>query len=216
MKLDKKFQDEIITPGGLKLYLATELNPGEHATITGNVISIPRGMSDYAEVRDIEPDVLPGDELIFSYLVVHSMDQNFTYPVHEYEFQYKGESYWRVPYSLVLGYIRDEQIHPASGYVFLDQKDPEKYQERTTSGLWIPDTARVKREEAIWSHVRHVGKPYKSKLKLDVVPGDEVLFEKRYVERYTIKGVKWWVSKQDRILGKRVKDGEPDLSIYKN
>jgi co-chaperonin GroES (HSP10) len=213
VKLEKKFQDEIVTPGGLRLFLATEFQPGEHATITGTVISVPKAMSDHAEMKNIEPDVLPGDELVFSYLVVNSMDQHFTYPVYEYEFEYKGESYWRVPYSLVLGYFRDGELYPASGYVFLDQRDPEKYADKTASGLWVPDTAREKKDPAVWSTVRRIGKSCRDQLPLDVQPGDEVLFERKYIERYTIKGKKWWVSKQERILGKRVIDDLAEVTI---
>jgi co-chaperonin GroES (HSP10) len=204
VKLDKKFQDEIITPGGIKLFLATEFEPGENATITGKVVSVPRAMSDSEEMRNIEPDVQPGDELIFSYLIVTSMDQHFTYPVHEYEFEYKGESYWKVPYSLVLGYIRDEQLHPACGYVYMDQRDPAKHPNQTAGGIWYPDTAREKKDPIVWSTIQHIGKPYKDQLPLDAQPGEEIMFEKKFVERYTIKGKKWWVLKQERVLGKKV------------
>lgn len=204
VKLDKKFQDEIITSGGLKLFLATQFEPGENATITANVVSIPRAMSDDDDMRNIYNDIQPGDEVIFRYLVVCSMNEHFAYPVYENEFEYQGESYWKVPYNMVLGYYRKGELYPASGHVFLEPSAPEMRPDKSDGGIWIPDTAREKNKPIVNAKIGYIGKPYKNHLPAKAEVGDTVVLEKKFIEKYTVRGKKWWVSKQDRILGVNV------------
>lgn len=78
VSLDKKFQDELITTGGLKLYQDTSFRPEWNATIKGIVQSVPKQLtigdgksqSLYLERVKIREIVKPGDEIIFSYSVV--------------------------------------------------------------------------------------------------------------------------------------------------
>ncbi|MEJ7914096.1 MAG: hypothetical protein WKF70_13130 [Chitinophagaceae bacterium] len=85
VQFDKKYQDEIITESGLILYKDTSYNPEWNVTVTGKVISVPpklvsernveTGQINFGEIRHkIFPDVRPGDELFFSYLVVHDKE----------------------------------------------------------------------------------------------------------------------------------------------
>ena len=41
LHLDKKFQDEIITESGIKLYIDTRFNSEWHATVVGEVAALP-------------------------------------------------------------------------------------------------------------------------------------------------------------------------------
>ena len=61
--LDRKFQDIIVTPGGLRLWMDTSWRPGWHATVTGTVMSVPNALRN-------KYDLVEGDELAFNYLVV--------------------------------------------------------------------------------------------------------------------------------------------------
>lgn len=64
LSLDKPFQDEIISPNGLKLFLDTRFRPEWNATSIGTVASIPSRLSNYG--------LNVGDEVCFSFSVVES------------------------------------------------------------------------------------------------------------------------------------------------
>lgn len=78
VELDKKFQDEIISDGGIKFYKDTTFRPEWGVTISGKVISTPKKITiGDGQVHSLDPDrvkinqnVKVGDEIIFSYLVV--------------------------------------------------------------------------------------------------------------------------------------------------
>lgn len=78
VELSKTFQDEIIADGGTKFYKDTTFRPEWNVTISGIVASVPLKVThgdgqihslDFDRPR-IKQVVKPGDELIFSYLVV--------------------------------------------------------------------------------------------------------------------------------------------------
>lgn len=68
VQLSSKFKDQ--TKSGI--YIDTTYNPGEHATVTGKVLSVPRQMSNNPQKIGIAMEVEPGDELAFSYRVVYN------------------------------------------------------------------------------------------------------------------------------------------------
>ena len=78
VELDKKFQDEIITQGGLALFKDTTFNPEWNVTVSGKVASIPKKLtvgdgkvqSFWPDRVRIFPNIKVGDEIIFSYMVV--------------------------------------------------------------------------------------------------------------------------------------------------
>lgn len=78
VELEKSFQDEIITDGGIKFYKDTLFRPEWNATVIGKVASVPlkltigdgQGQSLDPERVKIRKIVKPGDEIVFSYLVV--------------------------------------------------------------------------------------------------------------------------------------------------
>lgn len=78
VKLDKKFQDEIVSDGGIKFYKDTTFRPEWNSTISGEVISVPMKITiGDGQIHSLDPDrvrisqnVKPGDEIVFSYLVV--------------------------------------------------------------------------------------------------------------------------------------------------
>lgn len=67
VRLDRKFKDT--SDGGL--FIDTGFSPGDHATVTGIVVSVPLGISNHFQKKNIVPEVQPGDELAFSYRVVY-------------------------------------------------------------------------------------------------------------------------------------------------
>lgn len=68
LKLTKALNDELVTEGGLKLYLDATYNPEWNATVTGKVASLPKNISKKSE--HILSQLYVGDEVCFSYAVV--------------------------------------------------------------------------------------------------------------------------------------------------
>lgn len=83
VELPKAFQDEIIADGGTKFYKDTTFRPEWNVTVTGIVASVPGRLtlgdggnhSFYPDRPLINPIVQPGDEIIFSYIVVMNRAQ---------------------------------------------------------------------------------------------------------------------------------------------
>jgi co-chaperonin GroES (HSP10) len=70
VKIDRAFQDEIITEGGVKFFLDTSYHPEHHATITGELVSVPKRLGpDYRQQGNFV-NMEAGDKICFSYLVV--------------------------------------------------------------------------------------------------------------------------------------------------
>lgn len=215
VELDKKFQDEIITSGGLRLYLDTTYKPEEHVTITGKVLSVPRWISSRSDMEHIVPDARPGDQVLFRYLAVVEMDDHFTQPIHTNELAYNGKSYWRINYQHVLGYIRKGEIVPAAGFMFLEPPPKKKDPTMSQGGIWIPVTVKKKATEAGEAIVKHIGSPAKGKLPLNAKPGDTIVYDSRFVERYTISGKDWLVLRQEYAIGKKItKEKKMSVDLY--
>lgn len=78
VELDKAFQDELVSDGGMKFYKDTTFRPEWNTTITGRVASVPKRLTiGNGQSHSLDPDrikiyenVRPGDEIVFSYLVV--------------------------------------------------------------------------------------------------------------------------------------------------
>lgn len=68
LKLNKALQDEIITEGGLKLYLDPNYNPEWNATVTGKIAELPKKIP--SKHKHIYDQLKVGDEVCFSYAVV--------------------------------------------------------------------------------------------------------------------------------------------------
>jgi co-chaperonin GroES (HSP10) len=68
ISIDKALNDEIITEGGLKLYLDPSYDPSFHATVTGTVKGIPTNPTK--EDKSIVSQLRIGDEIAFNYKVV--------------------------------------------------------------------------------------------------------------------------------------------------
>lgn len=82
LKLEKPYQDEIISENGLKLFLDTRFKPEWNATSFGTVESIPPHLS-YMPIK-------AGDNVAFSFRVVDQRDfavsdSNAFFPTHENE-----------------------------------------------------------------------------------------------------------------------------------
>lgn len=77
VELDKAFQDEIVSDGGMRFYQDTSFRPEWNVTTKGTVVSVPKKLTAGGGASTLDPDrarIIPnvkaGDEIIFSYLVV--------------------------------------------------------------------------------------------------------------------------------------------------
>lgn len=75
VQIDKKYQDEIVTESGVKFYKDASFNPEWNVTVTGKVVAVPKRISktDPFKAR-LHAEVMPGDELFFSYAVVETKE----------------------------------------------------------------------------------------------------------------------------------------------
>lgn len=73
LKVDKAFQDEIITPGGLKLYLDGSYNKNFTVTVTARIAALPIKAQTTKEQQTL--DLLSiGDEVCISYLTIFDLN----------------------------------------------------------------------------------------------------------------------------------------------
>ena len=70
VKIGKKFTE--VSAGGI--FIDDTWKPGEHATVVGTVISCPLASSNHFQKNKIVHEVVPGDEVAFSYSVVYNRD----------------------------------------------------------------------------------------------------------------------------------------------
>lgn len=77
IEIDSKFQKEILTNNGISLYRDSHYRPEWNVTIKGKVVSVPKKLNIGGGLDSIFPHrplieqiVQPGDEIVFSYLVV--------------------------------------------------------------------------------------------------------------------------------------------------
>jgi co-chaperonin GroES (HSP10) len=111
-----------------------------------------------------------------------------------------GVIYWKVDYSLLIGYIRDGGIYAGRGFVFVEPIELN-LSERTEGGIILPEMSRkgkVKRTGV----VRYIGPPRQGRRALSLQDGDRVVWDHRFGEQYEIGGLPWIVVKQEHILGK--------------
>jgi co-chaperonin GroES (HSP10) len=200
IQLDKAFQDEITTPGGLKLYIDTKFSPEWNTTAIGKIVSLPSRLSKRPELSGKVIEGAEGEEVIISYMVVFDMDQreNDT-PIHNNLFYYNGEYYWKCDTFAVLGFIRDGELIPAQGYVFLEAL--EEVKEERIGLIWLPESM-VKEKPKGRARVIGVGANKTTEPKLGIGKGDVVRYAEKFAQKYKIGTKEIVILDQSKILAK--------------
>lgn len=200
VKIDKAFQDEIITEGGLKLYKDVHFDSEWSVTCVGTVVSAPSIISKRVDLRGLQNEVNDGDTIFFSYMVVADGDPRDRDSYHhENLFYHEGEYYWKVDYYHYLGKVVDGKIIPAQGYTFLEELEPEK--EEKVGLIWMPDMV-VKEKPKGKAKVIGVGKPKEGEPSLSISEGSIVRFNDRYACKYEVLGKKFIVMPSIYLLVK--------------
>lgn len=129
VKIDKRFQDEIETESGLKLYKDTSFKLEENSTITGEVVAIPAKhdpISVPVPGADFDYNVQVGDKLYFHFNVCIDEENRL---IHE------DEEYWMVDYFNAIALVRDGKVIPVGSYILIDPID-----EGIETDLFVPET----------------------------------------------------------------------------
>lgn len=204
IQLDKAFQDEITTPGGIKLYIDTKFSPEWNTTVTGKIVSVPDKLrSERLDLRGRTVEGKAGEEVIISYMVVFDGEpkENDTF-THNNLFFYNGEWYWKCDAFAVLGFIRDGKLIPAQGYVFLEAL--EEVREEKIGLIWLP-ASMVKEKPKGRARVIGVGENKTGDPKLGIAQGDVVRYPDKYAQKYEVNGKQLIIVDQSRILAKETK-----------
>lgn len=125
VKIDKRFQNEIETESGLKLYKDTSFKPEENSTIVGDVVAVPDKYDRSMGTDQFQANVKAGDKLYFNFLV--AIDE-------ENRIEVDGEEYWMVDYFNAIALVRDGKLIPVGDYILI-----EPIEEKIESNLIIPD-----------------------------------------------------------------------------
>lgn len=190
--VDKKYQDKVG-----RFYLSTRINPEEHATILGKVISTPRGVIDRIDYKGFTTEgILPDDTVIMRYDVIHNylLQPERDTPIYKFEMVYKGMSYWRADILKIFGYIRDGKITMINGFVML-----EPIQDAGPK-IYVPNHMRQLRTPAR-AIISHIGRPLSHLKSIPAKAGDLAIFDSRNAQQYQINGKPFIILKQKHIMG---------------
>lgn len=114
--IDKRFQDEVVTEGGMKLYKDPTFKPEENSTTVGVVAAIPAKHDTKNFLPDFMFNVKEGDKLYFNFNI--TIDPNNMVEVD-------GQEYWMVDYFEAIALVRDGKILPVGSYLLVEPMDEE-------------------------------------------------------------------------------------------
>lgn len=184
VKFESEYADEVVTESGIKLYRDTSFNPENFAQTNGTVTATPR-------YNSIPMDIVPGDQVYFSYQVVMDVVQrDRDTPIHKNMLFYKGQKHWVVNNELIYFRTRSNAVAMLNGYMLLDV-----IEEEIKSTLIIPEY--LKKQKLIGSaRIIFTGdEAIASK-------NDVVFYDKRFVEVYELWGKDYYLLQKQRILAK--------------
>jgi len=183
VRVSKKYNDEVTFGNGDKLYLDVTFNPEHHVTICGEVVALPRGKWCKDTRGDfLAQELVVGDKVYFNYLTVDKdnlifgEDDIYTCSLEDVFCKVDGTGITAISnHVLIEPEMTDEMI----GSIYLGQPKMSE-----TEG-----------------YVRFVSTPKKNKEEL-LTPGDHVMFHERYAFLNTIEEIKFYIMRQDDVLGK--------------
>jgi co-chaperonin GroES (HSP10) len=112
--IDKRFNEEVVTEGGLKLYKDPSFNPEENSTTVGVVSATPAKHDTKNFAPDFKFNVKEGDKLYFNFNI--TID-----PANMVEVD--GVEYWMVDYFDAIALVRDGKIHPVGSYLLVEPQE---------------------------------------------------------------------------------------------
>ena len=188
VRVSEKYNDEVTFNNGSKLYLDVTFNPEHHVTICGEVVALPRGewcANTHGDLMAQELQI--GDIVYFNYLTVDKENLIF------------GEDdIYTAQLEDCFCYVRSDGISAISNYILV-----EPHETAEMHGSIYLGEPKMSEEEG---YVRFISKPLKDKEDLGLVPGDHIRFHERYAFLNTIEGKKFYIMRQDDVMGKIIEN----------
>jgi co-chaperonin GroES (HSP10) len=131
VKIEKRFNDEVVTESGIRLYKDTTFKPEENSTIQGEVVSLPAKHDRKSYSDDFQFNVQLGDKLYFHYNVVLNWENCL---------EIDGQEVWMVDYFDAIAVVRDGKIIPVGSYILLEPV----LEEMKSEFIIIPELAKTK------------------------------------------------------------------------
>lgn len=189
IKLDPAY-DSVKLSSGLELYIDLSFEPEKHATVTGEVICLPRKLYYSGEPNKGMPwltdmEVREGDQVIIYYLsVVNALKkENQMYLI-------EGEDrYIFITYNNIYAVVRDGKVIPVNGYVLIEPcEDPsitEDKERMKRLGLAFVVTEKRTNTNVTYGRVKYLGTPNREYVDddfsdegVDIAEGDVVIIRR--------------------------------------
>jgi len=223
--------------GGKKIVIDTTYDPKKHTNCKGEVVSVPKHLSDmpisqkhlgipsyndrspfgYKTISDISMEIGVGDTIYFHFNTI--IDKNL---IKVEGLPPNRTWYFKVRYDQVICSVRDGKITPNSSYILVDP-DMETWDDiliPTRSNIMGKDGKPMLRPKDQWiqaktapqkkfllGFVRHVGTPWKGDT-CDVVPGDRIIYRRHSDWTNKIEGHDYFAILHKHLVGK-FENGEP-------
>lgn len=174
------------------------VDPTDIVSITGEIISIPKQISNTKDYEGFTTDNLRvGDIAIFSYRVIYDLiiKQEDGLPVYRNLLTYEAKEYFICDIRNLFGFIRDGEIVMVNGFVMLTEFEEKKI---------IVPPALKKVKNAACSNIIHIGKNKSNLPDINAKSGDLVYYDSNKAQHNVIGDKKFIILQQNRILGKEI------------
>lgn len=166
--------------------------------IMGEIVSVPLKIENKREYAGFTKDnIQVGDIAIFNYLVISELvaipdkdDADFKNII-----RYKGKEYFAVDIRNLFGVIRNGEIIMLNGHVMTTQYEESK--------IIVPTHLRRIKQVAKCD-VLYSGYPKSNEKQIELSQGDTIYYNPFLAQKYQIKGKKFCIITQNKILGKKV------------
>lgn len=187
IQTDHKWCDTKVLEGGHVIHIATEYHPEEHASIEGTVVAVAEVVGNDLFRRHIANIVRPGDKIYFHYNQFLDEDNLF---IHN------GMEYWMLDYMSAFCVERDGELIAIGDYVLVEPPKPEARK----SGLIVfaEGFDELPKQQGTLALIGSLPENYPA---LECQAGDTVWFQKDCEFENTIAGKKYWVMRQDNLMG---------------
>jgi co-chaperonin GroES (HSP10) len=206
VKLDKRFNDEIITESGVRLFLDPTWRPEWNVCIHGEVVSIPHKLGNQLENNGIMPVVEVGDKVYFSYQVALKEHRLFEVVNDDGT----RSQYWMVDYFHIWCAIRNGNVIMVGGKVAVEPE--QEIRDEKIGSIFVPENYR-KNTSKKRGTLRFIGKPLEGEPYLDVLPGDTVVFPEKCAFLNEIEGKEFYLVDQMYLDAREVRKEELDICL---
>lgn len=183
---DKRWEDEIETASGIKLYKDTTYQPEWGVSLYGTVETLPLQFKKDFQNEGVEPGITEGDKAYFHY---------FTLIYDENRISVDGKDYYMVDYHRIFVVIRDGVIIPVHGWTLIEV-DNEFTGDKTKGGIIIPQFLRRKKVDT-YGKLKYISQNQRS---IGASPGDTVFFQKEFAFENRIEGTDYYVIQENDIM----------------